>query len=265
MSGRRRILLAALGLAIAATVAGPAAADTARATGSPLALPLVSGIERPELVLAQRAIDREWGPSDDSVYVTVSIPDWRSEGWAMALSAAAPGAGQLYVGEGSGLWFALAEVAGWTARIVYGRRAEDIEGEAVKWVGDPADSASRWSFDRLEAGNVDSADLRYWYLADRDVFYEMIAGDPRYAAGWESGTADLRGDFEQRLEQVERHRQRARYAGAAIWINHVVAAVDALRAARTHNLPLSSRVSVRVRSGWRRGSPTLTAALERRF
>ena len=52
----------------------------------------------PELWLAQRTIDRDWGLSEDSTYRTVDIQGYKSEGWAMIMSAALPGTGQLYVG-----------------------------------------------------------------------------------------------------------------------------------------------------------------------
>ena len=41
----------------------------------------------PQLWLAQRSIDRQWGASDDSTYKTIDIPGYKSEGWAMMMSA----------------------------------------------------------------------------------------------------------------------------------------------------------------------------------
>src|SRR5262245_48812201 len=73
------------------------------------------GEREPELILAQRTIDRTWGPSDDSVYVTVEVPNWKSEPLATTLSAVVPGSGQWYVGEkGNALVYAAIEVAGWS-------------------------------------------------------------------------------------------------------------------------------------------------------
>jgi hypothetical protein len=85
-----RVLRLALLLAGAALLsAGPAGAVI---RGSAFALPLVTGHARPELVLAQRAIDRSWGLSEDSSYAEVDVPQWRSEGLAVGFSAVVPGA-----------------------------------------------------------------------------------------------------------------------------------------------------------------------------
>ena len=58
---------------------------------------------------------------------------------------------------------------------------------------------------------------------------------------------------------------RARLAGYALWLNHVLAAVDALRAVRLHNLTLQNNLELRLRSSWRGGQPAVVATLVRRF
>ena len=58
---------------------------------------------------------------------------------------------------------------------------------------------------------------------------------------------------------------RAREAAYALWLNHLLAAFDALRAARLHNLPLQHDLELRIKSSWRGGAPDLSAALVRRF
>src|SRR5262245_56739288 len=80
--------------------------------GETLAMPLLAQGDRPELIWAQRTIDREWMSTTDPDHPR-SIAGWRSEPAAVALSAALPGAGQLYTGERSGYVFALAEAVGW--------------------------------------------------------------------------------------------------------------------------------------------------------
>lgn len=253
--------------ALAALAALACACGAARAgslCGSALALPALSPDATPRLVVAQRAITRSWGPSEDSTYVEIAVPEWRSEGWAAVLSAAVPGAGQTYVGEGSGLWFALAEVAGWTARHVFRKEARDLEGEAAAVAGVPADSGAAWSFARwAERTEGDAAEIAALYDRDRDAFYARIANDPTYAAGWSAEGS--RSEFRSLHDRSQRYEKRARYAGNALWLNHVVAAVDALRAARIHNLPLRENLRVKLRSGWRHGGPSVVAALERRF
>src|SRR5207247_2336461 len=75
---------------LACAAAAPRAAGAGEAAGSVLAPRLLEGTERPELILAQRVIERSWGLSEDSTYVELSIPDWKSEGWAFLLSGAVP-------------------------------------------------------------------------------------------------------------------------------------------------------------------------------
>src|SRR5262245_34774719 len=70
-------------------------------------------------LLAQRTIDRQWGLSEDSVYVTVDVPGWKSEALATTLSAIVPGTGQFYTGEGMGWVFVAAEAAGWGGWLWY--------------------------------------------------------------------------------------------------------------------------------------------------
>jgi hypothetical protein len=233
--------------------------------GSALALPMLDGSGVPRLTIAQRTITRAWGPSEDSTYVEVDVPDWKSEGFAAAASALVPGSGQWYVGESSALWFMIAEVAGWTAHFVFKDHAEEYRSDAETFAGNPADSASTWSFDRWEATTGDnSVDLRRVYNADPDAFYHNIAYDPVYTPGWEADTEASRLSYKSIYDQSQRYEKRARYAGGALWINHLVAAVDALHAARVHNLPIRNNLTLKVNSGWSAG-PRVRATLERKF
>ncbi len=259
---------AAVGLALAVACAGLLEAGPALAVlrGSPLAIPLVAGPGRPRLVLAQRAITREWGPSEDSTYRVVEVPQWKSEGLAAMLSAAVPGAGQVYAGEGSGWWFALVEVAGWTANRVYLHKAQDARDQSVRFAGEPTDTAAAWSFDRWErATGQDPAEIERIYAADRGAFYEMIARDPEYLAGWKGDAAATHGDYFDMRGRMRSNYDRASDVGYVLWLNHLVAAADALRAARLHNLPLQQNLELKLRSSWRHGQPDVTAAVVRRF
>jgi hypothetical protein len=256
---RRAWLPGALALALAAM---PLAARAERCW-SPLALEQLGQGTRPELVLAQRVIEREWATRADTTWRPAPT-GWKSEGRAMALSAALPGAGQLYVGERSGFFFALAEVAGWVGWWLHEKRSDDLRDEAATLAGAPADSASAWSFDRwADATNGDPAGLMALYQADREAFYDAIAGDDNYAAGWnDTGArqqfAGLRAVSDQRL-------RTARRLEGLVWINHVVATVDAFRAARIHNIPLHGGLGLRARGQWKRGAPGLVVAVERSF
>jgi hypothetical protein len=255
------------GLALLVLVAGhgsAAASVNALPAGRayPLALLRVEGGTQPELVIAQRAIEREWPtPGDPGVRV---VAGERSELGAMALSAAVPGAGQAYAGSLRGLYFAAAEVAGWVGWMVLRNRGDDLRDEARALVGSPEDSASAWSFDRFEGSGQGDADyLRALYAADLEAFEDAIARDPRYAAGW--ATAEAQAQFSSLRQGSDRRFSQSRIAEGALWVNHVVAALDALRAARLHNLPLRSGFELKANGGWRGGRPGFVVAVERRF
>lgn len=259
----RAVALAPLLAACLALAPGAAAAMI---RGSALAVPLVAGEERPEPLLAQRAIERSWGASDDSVYVAVDVPEWRSEGLAAVLSAAVPGAGQIYSTEGNGLWFFLAEAVGWTANRVYLHRAHTGRDHSISFAGDPTDTASAWSFERWSAATgLDTGELEAIWARDRQAFYEMIARDASYLGGWEGASAETRGVYRGLRADMQTQYDRARLAGYALWLNHVLAAVDALRAVRLHNMTLQDNLELRLRSSWRGGQPAVVATLVRRF
>jgi hypothetical protein len=234
--------------------------------GSALALPLprLADHGRPQINLAQRSLDRSWGLSEDSTYSEVDVPEWRSEGLAAGLSAVVPGAGQLYAGEGSGLWFALAEAAGWVANRIYLHKAQTERDRSASVAGDPNNPTSAWSFERFtETTDQDAAELKAVWAQDRQVFYEMIAHNPAYVAGWNSETT--RSEFFGIRDAARGYGDRASTAGTALWLNHLFAAVDALRAARLCNVTLQNNLELKLQSSWHRGRPAVTAALVRRF
>jgi hypothetical protein len=232
----------------------------------PLSLSVMGGDARPELLLAQRAIERQWGPAEDSVYVEIEIPEWRSEGLAGALSAAVPGAGQLYAGDSRGVWYALAELVGWTARSLYRGRGHELQDDAAHFAGPPTDSTSRWSFTRWsQTTHQDPASLIALYDADRQAFYDLIGHDARYLAGWDGDPAATRSVFAGYRGNADARLRYGRYVTIGMWLNHLVSGLDALRVARLHNLPLRRNLDLRVRGGWRHGTPNFVLALERRF
>lgn len=217
--------------------------------------------------LAQRVITREWGASDDTNYVEVDVPGYRSEGWAMVLSSIVPGAGELYVGEGSGWLFLLAEAGAWTARVLLDHRADEHQQDAAKFAGSPYDPASPWSLDRWAAqtSNPDTLTLQQLYAGDAESFYHRIGSDDRYAAGWESDNA--RATFRGLESNYQNQRRSVRYANGAIVLVHIASALDALHAAREHNLPLQRNLRMKLGgtldpSG---ESMALTVGVERRF
>ena len=255
---------AAAVLLAACAILAPRAAGAGIAHGSPLALPLVEDEHKPTLVLAQRAITRDWGASEESTYVEVSIPDWKSEGWAMALSGLVPGAGHAYLGENSALLFALVEIGGWVARRHFDQQDEELRQDAAAFRGNPEDSAAVWSFARWEEETGgDAAGIRSLYEHDPSEFDVRIARDPTYAAGWVS--SGPQAEFSHTLDRADGMLERKRYATTGIWVNHLAAALDAMRAARIHNIPLQQDLRIRVKTSWKAGGPAIRASLERKF
>jgi len=243
----------------------------ALALGSAFTLP-VGGAPRPaeEGLLAQRTIDRTWGPSDDSNYVEVKVPGWRDEGTALTLSALAPGTGQLYAGDRTGWLFAAGEAFAWFEWSYMRHRGRVIRNDAMSYAGDPNDSLSRWSFSTYEQRTGQSAeDLRRIYAADHALFYYLIARDDAYQTGWDDFSlgynATARERFIEIREDSQAHFKRARYFQTVIWANHVVAALHAMRAARAHNLQFSRTLKLGLKTRWTGGGPALAAVIEARF
>lgn len=232
--------------------------------GSRLALPAATTGEG---LLAQRVIDREWGLSDDSTYHEVVVPGWKSEGGALAMSAIVPGAGHLYLGERSGWAYLLIETAGWVERSLARRDAGRRDDEARAFVGNPYDSTAGWSLARYEAaGGGDIQYVERLWAGDREAYYRLLATD----AGLVGGFAGVNPSNEQvRFNGIRDERDSqlrlARHMEALLWINHLVSAIDALRAARIHNLPLQQQYQLRVSQRIRHGRPEFRAALVRRF
>ncbi len=278
--GRALAAAFAAALALAGALAGSDPAAAGSIQGSPLALATVR-LARPEApaaadparftvepgpLLAQRVITREWGPSDDSVYVEYSLPGYKSEGGAMLFSALVPGAGQLYVGEGSGWLFVAAEVAGWVSRWAFRERAKDFRDESLGYAGSPYDSTSNWSFLRYaRATNGDTLELQRLYAGDRDAFFHLIGFDERFKHGWKSDAFVVRDAYQILEKKYQRHLKRARYATGAVILTHVAAALDALHAARKNNFPLQRNLRLRLEGSLGPDGEAVSFALERRF
>lgn len=261
-----RPALALVLLAACGALTDPRAADALVGKGSAFAMPLMEDERQPTLVLAQRVISRDWGASDESTYVEVSVPDWKSEGWAMALSGVVPGAGQSYLGESSALLFALVEIGGWVARRHFDSRDEVLRQEAAVFRGNPEDSSAVWSFDRWARNTGgDPTGIRTLYEQDPGEFDVRIARDPTYTAGWATGPVPPQDEFRNYLDRADGMLARKRYATTGIWLNHLASAFDAMRTARMHNIPLQQDLRIRVKTSWRSGAPAIRASLERKF
>ena len=248
-----RPLVMTLALAASALRAASSAAGPPTVTPSRLALP---GL------VAQRTIEREWTTAKDTG--VVRIPGIGVELRSVTLSAIVPGAGQLAAGEGRGVWFLVAEASAWGGWWLTRRDGHRLRDDARSFAGPPADSASAWSFERwAEATGGDPAYLEALYGADRSAFDQAIGSDARYAAGWKDIAARERfGDLKRRADD---RLGLSRGFETGLWINHVVGALDALRAARVRRIRLYPGVDLKADGTLRRGRPQLVFALERRF
>ncbi len=219
-------------------------------------------------LLAQRSIERQWGPAEeDSEYVEIDVPDWRSPGLALSLSGIFPGAGQIYAGERVGWAYAALEAATWVGYLFYHHRGEERRDDAARFAGSPTDTTSLWSFARYQRITGQSvAELEALYAKDPNVFYDLIAHDDRYIYGW-GGVypTDSRLIFDDMRSDAEKDLKRARWTSEFIWLHHLASAVDALRAARIHNLPLEHNLEIQLRGAWRSHGPEVAVLLERKF
>jgi hypothetical protein len=243
---------------------GDGAAGAAPSDVSRLAFRHVSATTDPTRFLAQRVIDREWGLSDDSIYVEKEVVGWKSEPLATSLSAVLPGTGQLYAGRNTGWLYLAAEAAGWGGWWWYRRDARQMRDDAAGVAGSPDDPASGWSFERwATATEGNPAEIAALYAADREAFYDRIASDPAYQSGWESSEARAR--FVGLETGADQRLHRSRLFSAGLWLNHLVAAIDALRVTRFHNMPLNDFVQLKIDGRMARRGPTMRLALERKF
>jgi len=249
-------------------------ASTAHAQPATLALPVSdvrsalhsTSADVPRDWLAQRAIEREWGASEDSVYAEVTVAGWRSEPGALLASALLPGAGQLFVGEGSGWVYLAGELTGWTLRALAVRRADDREGEFAALLGDPYVGSSGWSFDRYTAATGgDVSWLESLWVSDRESYYLALAREPGLVAGFAGDAQATLDSYRGLRDERDDALSRRRTLEVLLMVNHLVAAWDALRAARFHNLPLRRSLPVQLGTEWQDGEPRWTAALVRRF
>ena len=263
MTSARSALWAVL-FATMPDVAVASGAEPPPAEVSHLAFRHVASAAVPLDLLAQRVIDREWGMSEDSLYVELDLPGWRSEPLATSLSAVLPGAGQLYAGTRSGWVYAAVEAAGWGGWWWYRHDARRLRDEAALTAGPPDEPASGWSFDRwATASQQDPAGIAELYAADREAFYNRIASDPVYRSGWEGEGARTR--FNALRIRSDLRLGRSRTYATGLWINHLISAVNALRAARHHNMPIGRGLGLRVEGRMERRGPAWTMAVERRF
>lgn len=224
--------------------------------------PLVGGDRVPELLLAQRAIDRDFGnPRGDQVeYALVDVPGWKSVGGAAALSLALPGTGQLYAGSKRGYLYLGVEAVALLSYATYQSKRDDKRDEYYAYVGDPNSPESRFSFDRVagELSPEELARLRTIYEKDQAEFYQAVTLQAEYAAGWQD--PDERYDAQAIANDADRNDNRSRLGFYTLIANHLVSAIDALNLARFNNFALRDNMTLKLklRPGTSHGSYAFT-------
>lgn len=258
------------GIAVLFACALAFAASSARAevvTWSRLGLPPASASLTDGPLLAQRAIDRQWGASEDSTYREVDVPGWKSEGLALTMSGLVPGAGHFYTGERSGWLYLVAEGAFWYGWVRERDQAKQALRDAAAYVGDPNDTSSVFAFHRYtRITGYDTDYLQQLWQADRNAYYRVIASDPTYITGWQGpASTNAQQEFADLFSVHDTYLRRQAGFAALVWVNHIVAALDAWRAARAHNTPLRQEYHLELTQRWSHGEPGYRAALVRRF
>lgn len=253
----------ALARAEAATT-GVAMEPPCRLAGASLdhVTPLVTGEAEPELVLAQRAIRRDvGGPVEpEEGYALIDVPGWKSVGGAAAMSFALPGTGQLYAGSKRGYLYLGVEAVALLSYATFQAKSEDKRDEYHAFVGDPNQTDSRFSFDRLanDLPAEEIARLRTIYERDQAEFYQAVTLQSQYAGGWSD--PDERFDAQAIAEDADTQRSRSRFGLYTLIANHLVSAVDALNLARFNNFALRENMTLKLklRPGLRHGSYAFT-------
>ncbi|MEO6462234.1 MAG: DUF5683 domain-containing protein [Candidatus Eisenbacteria bacterium] len=219
---------------------------------------LVTGDARPELQLAQRAIQRDLRgtPASEAPYAMVDVPGWKSEGGAAAMSLALPGAGQLYTGSKRGYLYLGVEAVALLSYATFQAKSETKRDEYHAYVGDPNEVESRFSFNRLgsEVSPEELNRLRTVYERNPAEFYQAVTLQSQYAGGWSD--PDDRFDAQAISEDADTQRSRSRFGLYTAIANHLVSAVDALNLARFNNFALRENMTLKLklRPGLRHGS-----------
>lgn len=212
-------------------------------------VPLVGGAETPQLLLAQRAIERDLDgtPADQTPYTTVDIPGWKSVGGAAAMSLVVPGTGQLYAGSKRGYLYLGIEAAALIGYATFNSKSDDTRAEFYSYVGDPNDAASRFSFDRLGASvsSEEVARLRTIYEKDKAEFYDTVTKVDTYANGW--AQTDMRVSAVDLSDEMDSQGHKSDIAFYTLIANHIVSAVDALNIARLTNHQLREDLTLKLK------------------
>jgi hypothetical protein len=191
------------------------------------------------LDLLNREGAREVGPEMDLSLLQEVDPQKKSVGLAVLYSLLLPGMGELYAdGFGSGKYFLMAEGALWltfTTFELYGNQLRD-DARAFAFSRAGVNPAGKDDQYYVDIGNfLDIYDYNEKQLRDRelDKLYDPAAG---FAWEWDSDAS--RATYRDQRISSENMYNNKKFVVAAILVNHVASAVNAARAAISHNSAL---------------------------
>lgn len=173
-----------------------------------------------------------------------------STGKAILLNVVAPGAGHLYSGYERGYLYLGVEAVAWISYFVLREDGNRRADQAESYAGDPSDSRARWSFDRYSNGAfcsgsaADSTRLHSAWEDNRSMFYDLIEADPVYECGWED--SDSWSEYRGMRSNSEDFLRWARYAGAAVILNHAIAVLDMVRLSKGFEVPGGANLKIKV-------------------
>jgi hypothetical protein len=183
----------------------------------------------------------------------------------MLMSALVPGSGQMYVdGAPHGIWFMVVEAAALASGLLLRESGVQARDDAAAYAGTPQDTSANWSFARwISATGNDPGTLQALYDQDREVFFDLIGSEQELLPGWSGNAETTRAGFVDLRATSDRRLHGARWSESLLWVNHMVAAFDAVRVARLHNRALG--LGLEWKGSWRHGAPAFSATLKRRF
>ncbi len=238
-SGMRSSWMGAALLTGAALVLSGAPAGAADDGGRLYAV-MARGDARPGLG-AGTAPEPRWGPSELGGVGGARRGRSVSPAVAGFLSALVPGAGQLIQGQSRGWAYLGVEGAAWFSVLSLHDAGNQAETDYRAFAGDPNDTHSRWAFHRYETvtdcgeglGPVDfeseSEAIHRVYVNARDDYFDEIGRLNVYACGWTT-QAD-RARYLGMRSHADALFSSARWVVGAMFLNHVVSAVDAAKSA----------------------------------
>jgi len=212
----------------------------------------VSVLARPaldsQILLAQRVIDPP-GPNGRVRSAGEKETGRKNPAVAGLLSAAIPGAGQLYNGSSLGYLFLGIEAAAWISHVSMHETGMDKQDQ-FKGFAD-----AHWSWDRYRDptfedcptdghsdGGVQDSTLQMLYDRRRDDYYEDIGKLSIYACGWDNQRN--RDEYRDMRDDSNDFLRNARYATTVVFLNHLVSALHAARGAARHNARLAGNTEI---------------------